>query len=201
MAKYKHYKLLNKIEVWKDVLNYEGIYIISSKGRVKSLDRYDSGGRKRTGKILSAGNNKEGYKLVTLAKNGKLKTFKVHRLVAEAFIPNPDNKPEVDHINTIRYDNRAENLRWVTRKENESNETTKNHRSENFKGRILSEEHKKKIGKANGKLVYCVELDKVFESTSEASRQLGINKRNIASVCRGERNKAGGYHWKYVDNE
>ena len=71
---------------------------------------------------------------------------------------------------------------------------------ENFKGRILSEEHKKKIGKANGKLVYCIELDKVFESTNEVSRQLGINQRNIASVCRGERKTAGGYHWKYVDN-
>lgn len=205
MAKYKHYKLSNEIEVWKDVKNYEGYYIVSSMGKVKSLDRIVLGKNGascfRCGKLKSSVTNRGGYLLVMLSKNNKPKSCRIHRLVAEAFIPNPDNLPCIDHINTIRTDNRVSNLRWVTQKENCNNELSKKSYSEANKGRVLSEEWKKKIGKGNGKLVYCIELDKIFESTCEASRELGISQSNISLVCRGKRETAGGYHWEYVDSE
>ena len=104
-----------KEEVWKPIKDYEGLYEISNLGRVKSLNY------KRTGKekILKNTVCNDGYLKVGLTKNGKDKVFRIHRLVAEAFIPNPENKPFIDHINTIRDDNRIENLRWCTQKENE----------------------------------------------------------------------------------
>ena len=222
MAKYKHYKLSNEIEVWKDVKNYEGYYIVSSMGKVKSLDRIVLGKNGvssfRSGKLKSNVIDRWGYLLVLLSKNNKQKLCRIHRLVAEAFIPNPENKPHIDHINTDKKDNWVGNLRWCTRSENMNNPLTKEkcremnkgkHRSEETKkkisesgkGRILSEESKKKIGKGNGKLVYCIELEKIFESTCEASRELGISQSSISLVCRGKRKTAGGYHWEYVDSE
>ena len=222
MAKYKYYKLSNEIEVWKDVKNYEGYYIVSSMGKVKSLDRIVLGKNGvssfRSGKLKSNVTDRWGYLLVLLSKNNKQKLCRIHRLVAEAFIPNPENKPHIDHINTDKKDNRVENLRWATRSENMNNpltkekcremnkgkhhaEETKKKISEAGKGRILSEESKKKIGKGNGKPVYCIELDKIFESTCEASRELGISQSSISLVCRGKRKTAGGYHWEYVDNK
>ena len=136
------------MEEWRPIKGYEGLYEVSNLGRVKSLERYDTLGRKKKEKILSSKYNKYGYLRVTLYKNGIGKDFFIHRLVAEAFIPNPENKPQIDHINTIRTDNRDKNLRWVTQKENRNNELTKKHNSESQKGRILSEETKKKLSEA-----------------------------------------------------
>ena len=114
------------MEIWKPIEGFDN-YMISNLGRVKSIDRYvphPKGGIKiNKGKLLkpSMGN----YLLVSLNRMGKKYTKNIHRLVAEAFIPNPDNKPCVDHINTIRTDNRVENLRWVTESENMNNPLTK----------------------------------------------------------------------------
>ena len=222
-------------ENWKPIKDFEGYYEISSFGRVKSLNRVieTSNGinKKIKERILKSSKNSNGYLIVKLKKNNKPKIFKVHRLVAEAFIPNPEGKPYIDHINTIRTDNRVSNLRWVTQKENCNNELSKKNYSEaqkghevseetkkkisevhkgrkhteetkkKLKGHEVSEETKKKIGKGNGKLVYCIELDKIFESTCEASRELGISQSSISLVCRGKRKTAGGYHWEYVDSE
>ena len=117
-----------KEEVWKPIKDYEGLYEISNLGRVKSLNY------KRTGKekILKNTENSKGYLIVCLTKNEKRKQFKIHRLVAEAFIPNPEDKPCIDHINTIKNDNRVENLRWVTNEENNNNPLTKKKRNENY---------------------------------------------------------------------
>ena len=108
------------VEVWKDVPGYEGLYQVSSTGNVKSLPKM-CGFRKDKGKILSSFINMNGYELVTLCKNNNQKHFQVHRLVAMAFIPNINNKPQVDHINRVRTDNRVENLRWVSVSENSNN--------------------------------------------------------------------------------
>lgn len=97
-------------EIWKDIPGYEGLYQVSNLGNVKSL--YNNRLLK-----LCWRNTKKEYKAVYLSKKTK-KTFFVHRLVAIAFIPNPDNKPCVDHINGDRLDNRVDNLKWVTNKEN-----------------------------------------------------------------------------------
>lgn len=98
-------------EIWRDVVGYEGLYQVSNAGRVKSFHG-------KSERILVGGVCREGYVKVLLRKNKSRKLVSVHRLVAMAFIPNPDNKPEVNHINGNKIDNRVENLEWKTRAEN-----------------------------------------------------------------------------------
>jgi hypothetical protein len=115
-------------EIWKDIPEYKGYYQVSNLGRVKGLKYTFWATRQfRTlpERILKPNKNKSGYYYVVLHKNRKGKTWKVHRLVALAFIPNPDNKPCVDHIDTNTTNNNVENLRWCTHKENINNPLTK----------------------------------------------------------------------------
>jgi hypothetical protein len=97
-------------EIWKPIDKFKDLYEISSIGRVRS--------NSRKARILKPGSNKQGYRQVSLGKDWKFNTFRINRLVAIAFIPNPDNKPQVNHINGIKWDDRVENLEWVTAKEN-----------------------------------------------------------------------------------
>lgn len=116
-------------EEWRPVKGYEGFYDVSDWGRVRSVDRTieqlsNHGNlinRLYKGKLLKLFKDRDGYIIVTLCKEGSSLQKRVHRLVAEAFIPNPENKPQIDHINTIKDDNRVENIRWVTAKENTHN--------------------------------------------------------------------------------
>ena len=121
-------------EIWVDIKGYEGLYQVSNQGRVRSLDRevkHSKGGYKiERGKILKGIISGGGYIAVTLNKDGVPNQFKVHRLVAETFIPNTENKRCVDHIDTDKTNNKVENLRWVTDEENNNNELTKKHMSE-----------------------------------------------------------------------
>ena len=164
----------------KWVLGYEGLYSASLEGRIYSCIK---------NKFLKETKNIHNYAMVTLYKNGKPKNYSVHRLVAIAHIPNPQNKPCVDHINTNRTDNRVENLKWVTHQENCNNPITLAHggearrgdkhyfwgkkrtedekrkQSEAMKGRKLSEETKRKIGNSNRGKVRCEELRKRWSIT------------------------------------
>lgn len=113
------------MEVWRDIEGYVGLYQVSNKGRVRSLDRLDvrsdgskGSNRRLRGALLKASVGKVGYYVVVLSKNRTRKTFTVHRLVAIAFIDNPDNKGSVNHINGIKTDNDINNLEWTTHKEN-----------------------------------------------------------------------------------
>ena len=146
-------------EIWKDIKGYEGLYQVSNKGRVKSVDRYaDNHGTMqfRPERILKqniqdAGRNKRCA--VALSKNSIIKRYRVHRLVAEAFIPNPENKPYIDHIDTDSTNNCVENLRWATAKENSNNPLSKTHSSQAkmghpYWGRPLTAEERKKISDA-----------------------------------------------------
>ena len=106
------------IEEWRKIVGYEGLYEVSSLGRVRSLDRYDSINRFRKGRILKSGTDTGGYLFVQLSSNGNEKNHSVHRLVAEAFIPNPDNLPQVNHIDEDKSNNCVDNLEWCDREYN-----------------------------------------------------------------------------------
>lgn len=162
------------IEWWKYIKGYEGLYMVSTFGRVKNS---------RTGRILKPSVNNCGYLQVRLCKNGITKNYLVHRLVAEAFISNPDNLPTVDHINRIVSDNRVENLRWanmVVQCRNRNSEPLINLCSKSV-------------------LQYTKELEFVAEypSMNEAERQTGIAYTSICACCKGKRKSAGGYIWMY----
>lgn len=109
-------------EIWKSIIDFEGIYEVSNLGNVRSIDRLvknkKGGYRKVEGKNLSLRKTTNGYMQVDLYKNGKQFTIKVHRLVAMAFIPNPNDLPVVNHKDTIRHNNYLDNLEWVTYSEN-----------------------------------------------------------------------------------
>ena len=189
-------------EVWKDVVGYEGMYQVSNLGRIRSLDRFvnssviNIGKKKTKGRILKQCIC-HGYLVVSLGKNGK--TQRVHRLVANEFIPNPENKPHIDHINTIRTDNRVENLRWVTAKENSNNPISKEKIRKVMTGRKQSEEsNNKRKEKAKKQKVICVETNTIYESMKECGRKNGITSSQISRACRGIRKTAGGLHWKFI---
>ena len=108
-------------EIWKPIRNFETYYLVSNLGRIKGLKRLLFNGKGfyyKNEKILKSFNDGNGYKILGLNKNGLRTNFKIHRLVAQAFIPNPENKPQVNHINGDKLDNRVENLEWVTASEN-----------------------------------------------------------------------------------
>ena len=164
-------------EEWRPIKNYEGLYEISNLGRVKSLNY------RRTGKenVLKPRKQKKGgYLQIILCKNGMKKMVSVHRLVAEAFIPNPDNKPCIDHINTIRDDNRVENLRWTTYEENMNNELTKEHRSDSLKDREFSEEHRRKISEGKqGNIPW----NKGKCHSEETKKKISESKKSTKIIC------------------
>jgi len=103
---------------WVPVTGYEGVYEVSSAGEIRSLTRLDSIGRTIAGQLMKQVVNEDGYHQIVLSKDGQQKTFKVHRVVAQAFIPNPEDKPEVNHIDEVKSNNTVNNLEWNTRKEN-----------------------------------------------------------------------------------
>jgi hypothetical protein len=109
------------MEIWKDIQNYEGSYQVSNLGRIKSLERGDicpNGGKFIRKERIMKLRESNGYRRIQLLRNGKYKVYQVHRVVAIAFISNPDNKPFINHINFIRDDNSVENLEWCTHQEN-----------------------------------------------------------------------------------
>lgn len=167
-------------EIWKDIEEFEGKYQISSMGRVKSLNF------KLTGKeqIMSLKINKYGYKQILLYKDKKYKTFLIHRLVAQAFIPNPDNKPEIDHINTNKTDNRVENLRWVTSSENKNNP-------------ITIEKYKNCSSIPVLQFTLDGELVRKWDSATQVERELGVYQSHITSCLKGNYKTAYGYKWRY----
>lgn len=165
-------------EIWKDVVGYEGYYKVSNLGRVKSLDRIGIDGRQLRGKILPQ-RNRSGYWAVSLRKNGSNSDFSVHRLVAEAFIPNldPIHKTQVGHKdeknlkNSNECNNNVENLEWVTPEENSNMPQRSKRISKGRKGMAFSETHRKHIGDAQrGKKGH-----PISEETKEKLRQARLN--------------------------
>lgn len=152
-------------EIWKDVGGYEGLYQVSSTGNVM-----------RNNRLLTPYVGTDKYYYVSLSKQSKVTKFKVHRIVAQAFIPNPENKPTIDHINRDRLDNRVENLRWATYKEQRINQTS---------------------GEVPVYLISKDYTDLYFESQAEAARFLKTDVRNVNSALHGYSKTTHGYEVEY----
>ena len=181
-------------EIWKDIKGYEGMYQVSNFGRVKSLARYISYGgmpRNKNPRILRQSPDGKGYMMAWLYdENGRV-TKKVHRLVAEAFIPNPEGKPQIDHINADKKDNRVENLRWCTGKENFSNPITYKKNAESKTGSLNHHSRRVKQYALDGSFI------KEWECINDACRALCIGHSHISQCCNGKRSKAYGFIWRY----
>jgi hypothetical protein len=187
-------------EVWLPVKGFENYYIVSNHGNVKSFTRSvrcKIGYRRMFGKTLEF-SKIAGYRNVRLfGDNGKKRLVRVHRLVAEHFIPNPENKPYINHINNIHHDNRVENLEWCTPKENTAHAVKmglmKQGRSAN-KGLTNTQGSKPvKQMDMNGNVI------RIFPSAREAVRQGVVNNfHGISHTIRGRLNSYMGYKWAYA---
>lgn len=178
------------MEKWTDIPGFEGIYQVSTKGRVKRLEHWKNQRTNRSDKwftykklpekILSA-STAGRYSTVQLSKDRKICTRSVHRLVASAFIPNPDGLPEINHIDQDGHNNRVENLEWCDRKYNI-----------NYGDR--TDRANEKIKKA----VICIDTSKIYASGTDAAKATKIHKSKISQVCNGKRMTAGGFHWAFA---
>jgi len=212
--------------VRKPVNGYEGYYEVDQFGRVYSVDRtihVSDNGREYSKTLLGTqmkqNMHSQGYKTVTLTKDGESKTVYVHRLVADAFIPNPNALPMVNHKDEDKTNNFVDNLEWCTNEYNLSYGNAKERREKKIRGRSLSEEHKTKIAtslkehyskhesKSKGRIserrkpVIAIDSEGnelKFESISDAAKFVGItDKRNIMAACNGKKKSAYGYVWRY----
>lgn len=155
-------------EIWKDIEGLEELYAVSTKGRVKNI---------KTGRILAGCYNNSGYKCIAL----KGKTYLIHRLIALAFIPNPDNLPQVDHVDENKRNNDISNLRWVSA-------------ADNIRHSIYKQCCKIKQLDKNGNLI------KIWNSVHQIGRELGYDMSTIVKVCKCKQRSAFGYHWQYLDS-
>ena len=200
------------MEEWRDIKGYEGIYQISSEGRVKSKQRITRNNHTIKEKIRKPKIDKDGYCCVKLWIDGISKEYFIHRLVAQAFIPNPYNKPCIDHINTNKTDNRAENLKWCTHKENANNPISREkylrnrykvegtHRISVYRPtkesiEKMAEKHKKPVAMyKNGILI------KKFNSAADAEREdNNLKYMSISAACNGRLKTYRGYEWKFIN--
>lgn len=185
-------------EEWRDVVGYEGIYKVSNKGRVASLSRTVD--RKRykfvcKPKLLKDRIGKNGYSTITLCDEyNNQHPASIHYIVASAFIQNPNNYPCIDHINTIRNDNRVENLRWCTVSMNNLNPITRSKMSKSRTGKYFGS-YKPVVG-VN---ISDTKDIRFYKSTTETVKD-GFCQRHVSSVCRGVRNKHKGYKWMFLSD-
>ena len=174
-------------EIFIDIPNYEGLYQASNLGRIRNIK----------GRIMKQNEDKDGYMIITLHKDGKAKTHRVHRLVLEAFKANTEGKPEVNHRNEVKSDNRLNNLEWVTSKQN-ANHATRNARitATNKANGIY-----KKLAEKNSIPVYCITNNKVYESAREAARILNLDNASIMRCCQGKYKQTKGYKFEYYNEK
>ena len=157
----------------KDVIGYEGLYQVTSCGKVWSY---------KSGKFLKPVKDKVGYSIVGLHKDGEQKKYYIHRLVAMTYIPNPDNLPQVNHKDENKENNALPNLEWCDQKYN-----------------INYGSHNKRMAKSLSKPVFCEELNRKFDGARIAARELGLDQSHITQCCKGKQKTTGGYHWRYAD--
>jgi len=199
----EHYKNLSlddiKSEIWKDIEGFNGLYQVSNLARVKSLKCGKT-------KILKQ-NNSNGYLIVSFNKNGEREYPRVHRLVAKAFILNPENKSQVNHKNGIKTDNKLENLEWCTAQENMRHafDTGLKVGKKGENSPIFGDKHplfgKKGKDNKSSKPIYqytkSCEFIKKWNCMSDAANELKIHNSSISQCAKGKRPSAGKYLWKY----
>lgn len=178
-------------EIWKDISGYEGKYAISSYGNIIALN-YN---REKRAQNRIPRKDKGGYLYVNLWKNGISKTFKIHRLVAEAFLPNPNNLPQINHKDENKTNNSVFNLEWCS--------PSYNSKYGNHSRKVLDSHKKNNSPKAEKSVAKCSKdgdiLD-IYISISEAARQTGINRECIRDTCIGKQKTCRGYIWRYYNN-
>ena len=194
-------------EIWLPIENYED-YQVSNHGRVKSLN-YN---KTKQEQILKQVTTKYGYKQVGLCKNGTPKMLYVHRLVASAFIPNPNNYPFINHKDEVKTNNHVDNLEWCTAQYNNNYGTRNEKVSKALSGENchlfgkFGKEHPMygKLGKEhpNSKQIIQLTLDnevvRTFDSTMDVERELGFNHAHISKCCKGRYKSSYGYKWAYA---
>lgn len=191
-------------EIWKDIEGYESLYQVSTLGRVKSLS-FNKTGKEQ---ILKPHNNGCGYLTICLWKNNICDRRYIHRLVAETFISNSENKPCVDHINTIREDNRVENLRWCTYSENLTNPITRKRSSDTHREIYQGENNpnygnrskNNPLSKPIVQLTLDNEIVKLWFAAKDAEREKQFDASTITKCCRGKKQTHKNYKWQYVDD-
>ena len=194
-------------EVWRDVVGYEGLYQVSDLGRVRTLAHVTNGKPQKARIRKAIKHVKTGYLLVSLSKDGEQKNLYVHRLVALAFVDNPDNKPTVNHKNEIKTDNRAENLEWMTLPENLRYGThderarlnkpdMSGERHPNY-GRRGAEAHTHK-GKVIGINIHDGSVVE-FDTAATAARTLNISTGQLCDHLKGRYKSCGGYRWRRIN--
>lgn len=177
-------------EIWKSIEGYEGLYEVSNLGRVRSLDKIDSLGRLHRGKIKNTQVN-FGYCVVMLFNKKRYKNFRIHRLVAKAFIPNPDNLPCVNHKDEDKTNNCVDNLEWCDHLYNNNYGTKKERIS-------LINTNNPKISKKINQYSLDGFFIKQWPSMMDIERSLGYESIHISQVSRHLRKSAYGYIWKYA---
>ena len=187
---------------WKAVPGYEGKYEVSDKGEVRSLN-YRGTGQAKVLKPITSG---KGYLMVGLCKDGRMQWEKIHRLVASLFIPNPDNKPQVNHRDGVKTNNLASNLEWVTGGENLAHaDKTGLKKADPEWGRTLGRVHGSAGRMANRKPVIATDVrtgvETRYESAAEVERVLGIHHSDVTRVCVGKRKISKGHTFRYAKQE
>ncbi len=162
-------------EVWKDIIGFEGVYQVSNLGRVKGLPYRKKGFIERDlpERIKNTYTNHKGYLEVSLSNNGHTKRCFVHRLVMKAFIENTENKPQVNHINGIKTDNRLENLEWITNLENQRH---------SYKTGL---DAYSKFNHNKSKIILDTNTGIFYKSITDAAKSVGVNKTTLACWLRG----------------
>ena len=169
-------------EIWKPIIGYENLYQVSNLGKIKSLKRNI---------ILKPSHNRKGYLQIILYKNKNKKVGRIHRLVAEAFIPNPLNKPQVNHIDGNKANNCIYNLEWCTNSENQKH-AFKNNLQTN-KGNNNPRIRKVNQYDLQGNFI------KTWNSIYDIVKELNIDRSTVWRSCIGKYKQGKGYIWKYAD--
>lgn len=185
------------MEEWRDIKGYEGMYQVSNLGNVKSIERKAWNGRGYRvikERIMKTYDNGYGYLFVYLTKDGEQEKCYIHRLVAEAFLENPDNLPEVNHISEDKTDNRLSNIEWCSHIYNQNYGTRNKRIAEAMTNHPKLSKAVIGINKVSGLIVE-------FSSAHEASRQLGIDQGHITDCLKGRYKSSGGFYWMYAEGE